>query len=272
MESSKLIRAFRVEEEIRVFRVERVGIIIGSNVPEAHWVLDQRRGGRKEPYAVKTLLGWTLLGPVGSELQREFQVNFIQNQENVLQKQVERMIQMDLSENDDYLAKGMSLEDQQALSILEGSVKKVDGHYEIALPWRSGKPALPNNRKMAERRLASLQTRLRKYNGVREKYRNVMDDYLENGYAAQVSEVKQLYGSGIEDMSGRIWYLPHHPVFHPQKPNKVCVVFDCAAKFESTLLNDQLLQGPDLNNPLFGVLLRFRQDPITSRQCSIRSE
>jgi hypothetical protein len=183
---------------------------------------------------------------------------------------------MDLSENDDYLAKGMSLEDQQALSILEGSVKKVDGHYEIALPWRSGKPALPNNRKMAERRLASLQTRLRKYNGVREKYRNVMDDYLENGYAAQVSEVKQLYGSGIEDMSGRIWYLPHHPVFHPvfhpQKPNKVCVVFDCAAKFESTLLNDQLLQGPDLNNPLFGVLLRFRQDPITSRQCSIRSE
>jgi hypothetical protein len=56
VESSKLIRAFRVEEDIRVFRVERVGIIIGSNAPKAHWVLDQRRGGRKEPYAVKTLL------------------------------------------------------------------------------------------------------------------------------------------------------------------------------------------------------------------------
>ena len=31
---------------------ETVGIIIGSDVPEAHWVLDQRRGGRKEPYAI----------------------------------------------------------------------------------------------------------------------------------------------------------------------------------------------------------------------------
>ena len=237
-------------------------VVIGSDVPEAHWVLDQRRGGRKEPYAVKILLGWTLLGPVGLELRREFQVHFIQNQENVLQKQVERMIQMDFSENDDYLAEGISLEDQRALSIFESSVKKVDGHYEIALPWLSGKPALPNNRKMAERRLASLQTRLRKDSSLREEYRNVMGDYLENGYAARVCEVKQLSGNGIEDMSGRIWYLPHHPVFHPQKPNKVRVVFDCAAQFESTSLNDQLLQGPDLNNSLFGVLLRFRQDPI----------
>jgi hypothetical protein len=240
---------------------ERIGIIIGSDVPEPHWVLDQRRGGRKEPYAVKTLLGWTLLRPVGSELRREFQVKLIQNQENVLQKQVERMIQMDFSENNDYLGKGMSLEDQRALSILEGSVKKVGGHYEIALPWRSGKAVLPNNRKMAERRLAYLQTRLRKDSSVQEKYLNVIDDYLEKGYAARVREVKQISGSGIEDMSGWIWYLPRHPVFHPQKPNKVCVIFDCAAKFESTSLNDQLLQGPDLNNSLFGVL-RFCQDPI----------
>ena len=31
-------------------------MIIGSNVSEAHWVLEQRRGQRKQPYAVKTLL------------------------------------------------------------------------------------------------------------------------------------------------------------------------------------------------------------------------
>ena len=58
------------------------------------------------------------------------------------------------------------------------------------------------------------------------------------------------------------WYLPHHPVFHPQKPDKVRVVFDCSAKHHDTSLNDQLLQGPDLTNTLVGVLTRFREEPV----------
>ena len=41
-----------------------------------------------------------------------------------------------------------------------------------------------------------------------------------------------------------LWYLPHHPVTHLLKPEKVRVVFDCAGQFEHTSLNQQLLQGP----------------------------
>jgi len=40
------------------------------------------------------------------------------------------------------------------------------------------------------------------------------------------------------------------------------VVFDCAARFRGTSLNNQLLHGPDLTNNLIGVLERFRQDPV----------
>ena len=240
---------------------ENVSIIIGSDVPEAHWVLDQRRGDRKEPYAVKTLLGWALMGPVGTETRREFQVNFIQNQDNCLKKQVERMMQIDFGENDNHLGKRMSLEDHRALRIMEDSVKKVDSHYEIALPWRSGKPALPNNRTMADKRLISLQTRLRKDPDLRERYRNVIEDYIEKGYAVKVTEENQS-PLKLEESSNRVWYIPHHPVFHPQKPEKLRVVFDCAAKFKDTSLNEQLLQGPDLNNTLLGVLIRFREEPV----------
>ena len=57
-----------------------------------------------------------------------------------------------------------------------------------------------------------------------------------------------------------VWYLPHHPVTHPLKPEKVRVVFDCAAQFAHTSLNRQLLQGPDLTNNIVGVLTRFRQE------------
>ena len=49
---------------------------------------------------------------------------------------------------------------------------------------------------------------------------------------------------------------------HPNKPEKVRVVFDCAAEYQGTSLNQQLLQGPDLANPLVGVLIRFREEPI----------
>ena len=86
------------------------------------------------------------------------------------------------------MAKEMSLEDQRALSIMKETVKNVRNHYKIALPWRDRKPALPNNRKMAERRLVSLQSRLKRDLGLHEKCKNVIEDYIEKGYAAGVPD------------------------------------------------------------------------------------
>ena len=42
---------------------KEVRVLIGCNVPEAFWVLEERRGGRGEPVAIRSLLGWTLIGP-----------------------------------------------------------------------------------------------------------------------------------------------------------------------------------------------------------------
>ena len=82
-----------------------------------------------------------------------------------------------------------------------------------------------------------------------------MDDLLSKDYARKVN-------SQDSGPLGTRWYLPHHPVFNPQKPGKVRVVFDCSAKHHGTSLNDQLLQGPDLTNSLVSVLSRFREDQI----------
>ncbi|XP_059096787.1 uncharacterized protein LOC131891276 [Tigriopus californicus] len=60
---------------------------------------------------------------------------------------------------------------------------------------------------------------------------------------------------------GRAWWLPVFPVTHPKK-GKVRLVWDSSAVFHGVSLNSELLQGPDQNNKLKGVLLRFREGEI----------
>ena len=116
-------------------------------------------------------------------------------------------------------------------------------------------PSLQNNRAVAKHRLGLLKKQLKREPMVHEKYKEFMGDLLKKDYARKVTclELGPL---------GTHWYLPHHPVFNPQKPGKIRVVFDCSAKYRGTSLNDQLLQGPDLTNSLVGVLSRFRQELI----------
>ncbi|XP_045022821.1 uncharacterized protein LOC123466669 [Daphnia magna] len=61
---------------------------------------------------------------------------------------------------------------------------------------------------------------------------------------------------------GATWYLPHHGVTNPNKPDKVRVVFNPSARHKGTSLNEQLYKGPDLLTILICVLLRFRQFPV----------
>ncbi|MBM6549406.1 hypothetical protein, partial [Streptococcus dysgalactiae] len=136
----------------------------------------------------------------------------------------------------------------------ESSKAIIDGHYQIGLPWRHNKTLFPDNRILAERRLACLKRLLLRDEHLRTKYSAVIQSHIKRGYVSKVNTTK-------EEVVGR-WYLPHHPVLNINKPGKVRVVFDCAAEFRGTSLNKVLLQGPNINNSLLGVLLRFRKHEV----------
>ena len=147
----------------------------------------------------------------------------------------------------------MSRDDRLWIERVNSSCSRLEsGHYEIALPFRDAEPMFPNNRSLAVRRLDGLKRKLAADDKLHQDYSAFMDEMLQKGYAEIVPE-------GVQGIEGKVWYIPHHAVRHMQKPDKVRVVFDCAATFHGVSLNSALIQGPDLTNNLAEVLMRFRE-------------
>lgn len=243
-------------KDVKITKIDaRIGILIGNDAPRALEPKEIIECEGRGPYAVRTVFGWTINGPLGRNDRAYHSANYIRT-DHTLSKQFERFCNLEFNDSVFDSKLGMSKEDSRAMSIIEGSVRLHNGHYEISLPWKNPSIRLPNNRPLAEHRLKLLKKRLLNKPEMLSKYAGFMDNLLSSGFARKVPV------DLIDHPNGALWYLPHHPVFSPNKPNKIRVVFDCAAVYHGTSLNDQLLQGPDLTNNLFGVLTRFRQESV----------
>lgn len=233
-----------------------VGLLIGFNCPRSLAPRQVLLGEGEEPYAIRTDLGWSIVGGSTSVL-NETQSSLCHR---ITIKELPPVTPMDVinvleSDFKDTKAsdKTVSQEDLIFLDKLkEGIRKNEQGHCEMPLPFRQ-RPHLPNNRKLAEIRLEHLKRKFNKDEKYKRDYITYMEDIIERG------DVEEVHNEGKQ---GEQWYIPHHGIYHPKKPTKLRVVFDCSAKHKGTSLNDHLLQGPDLINNLTGILLRFRQHPI----------
>ena len=201
------------------------------------------------PYAERTVLGWVLRGPhlySGAEVNKRAEVRLVNAAR--LESSLSRLWDTDFSEVQYSERSQMSREDHTALDVMQGSVQKNGGHYQVALPWSDDSP-LPPSKAYASLRLESIKKKFLKDPDLHRMYTEQIQEYIDQDYAEP---------AGGEETPGRTWYLPHHPVVNVHKPGKVRVVFDGAARCGGTSLNDHLHQGPDLINNLAGVLMRFR--------------
>ena len=126
----------------------------------------------------------------------------------------------------------------------------------MPLPFQGNTLKLPNNKSLALRGLDKLKTRMENDLKYRRDYAAFMQGIIKRGFAERVPHEQR------SDDDGKSWYIPHHGVYHPQKPDKIRVVSNCSATFIGHSLNKYLLQGPDLTNSLVGVLCRFRKELI----------
>ena len=163
------------------------------------------------------------------------------------------------AEVDGTLAGGISVrseDDEKGEAILKSTAECTNNEWTVALMFRDQQPMLPFNQEFAMSRFTQQERRLKKKPDYAERYDAVVQAYLDAGHAERETP---------EEAANRppwTWFLPHHGVVNPHKPNKVRVVFDAAAEFRGVSLNKKLLRGPNYLASQVGVLLRFRREPV----------
>ena len=252
-----------------------IALLVGYDCPKALMPTEvvAPQSGETAPYAIKTALGWSVVGPMvqnldfsnchvtvsypvqsletGQLLHHSAFVFKTMAKESISPAQVLNMFDQDFG-SDQVSVKEYSQDDLEFLNIMKSGVKQKEARYEAPLPFRGGRePNLPSNRGYAEMRLKKQCQKMNKNEKYCADYKVFMKNIIDKGFAEEVpkNEVVQ---------SGQGWYLSHHGVYHPLKPEKIRVVFDASALYGGTALNSHLLVGPDLINPLVGVLCRFR--------------
>ncbi|XP_028517140.1 uncharacterized protein LOC110246561 [Exaiptasia diaphana] len=273
----------RIADKIQPYREDLpIGILIGNSCVRAIKPRDVIPGKSNDPYAIRTTLGWGIIGPASPEGTHEGKVlesaachritsteitsktapanklvHVKQHKKVMKPEAIRTLLEQDFKDGQ-INTKPLSQEDLRFLRTMkEGIHLTEDQHYEMPLPLREGNIDLPFNRKQVENRLQQLRKRLERDSKYKEDYTKFMEDMITNGYAEKAPQTTTAK-----------WYIPHHGVYNPRKPGKIRVVFDCSAEFNGHSLNSHLMQGPDLTNSLIGVLCRFRQER-TAIACDI---
>ena len=262
-----------------------VTLLIGNDNYLAQFPLETRLASNPEssPHAIRTPLGWVLKGPSLTTEQSSAgnSVSCLLSQGRVPEciealrdsivtdegevydpsvglgaADVENLMSW-LRSNVQVQQFGMrySAEDVVAYDLMNKSVAREEGHFRLPLLWRNDAVVLPESLTMAKKRLSAVKQRLKRDSNLKDMYCKEMQALLDEGYAEVVSSDQNV-------ASSRVWYIPHHAVLNANKPGRVRVVYDCAARSHGTSLNENLMRGPDFVNSLMGVLLRFRKNRI----------
>ncbi|XP_054729181.1 uncharacterized protein LOC129238173 [Anastrepha obliqua] len=222
----------------------RVDILIGMDVMDQLICTELRKGPSGAPMAQLTVFGWTLFGSVnGSE------------------PDMPRLQSLHCDVHlDRALNKLWELEEGTQKTFLTHEERYCEDHFEtthrrepngrfvVELPLKPD-VALGESRNFAIRNLLRLERRLACDSDLRLRYNEFMNELIDMKHMQVASETMN-----------PTYYMPHHPVLKESSTTtKLRVVFNASAKSTSgNSLNDALFIGPQLQEDLYSILLRFR--------------
>lgn len=201
------------------------------------------------PTVWDSTLGFIVMGKVSvkipeTNLRAYCCVNSTTNTEELLQKFWE-------IENVDFKSKPRSLEDTTCEELYSSTVERDEnGRYVVSLPFQKYPPILGDSYENACQRFYSLEKRFSHSTLLSEKYKEVMQDYLEQKHMIPAVDGNNSIG----------YYIPHHGVVKVGSVSTpLRVVFDASAKTSLNVsLNDVLHTGEKLQTNIFDILVNFR--------------
>ncbi|XP_070145039.1 uncharacterized protein [Drosophila kikkawai] len=232
-------------------------LLIGLDHGHLGLPLRTRRFAREGPYAAATELGWVVYGPVSGQSTTPSPRSCLLavSMEDAMEKMVEDYFEME-SFGVKLAPQVAASDDARAQRILEDTTVKVGRRYQTGLLWKDDHAVLPRSYEMAHRRLINVEKKFKRNGQLALEYDRIIKDYVSKGYA------RKLQPDEVAVKSDKLWYLPHFGVENPNKPGKVRLVFDAAAKVGGTSLNSALDKGPQHYKPLPAVLFHFREGAV----------
>ena len=241
-----------------VIDFSKISVILGQDVYSAICPLGYKKAENHSPWAVQLPLGWVMSGQLPNCKSLKDSICFASNEEMFCCDNEKLSAQMSKWWASESYASNIdvdprSLSDKNALKILEKSCKFNGERYCVGLLWGNSQTSLPNNFALAKSHFLSLEKRLDRNPDLKHRYAESIRIDVEKGYVRKISAEE--LAEGEKDPQ---WYLPHHPVVNPNKPEKVRRVCNAASRFCRISLNEALVPGPDLLSDLIGIFLRFR--------------
>ena len=201
-----------------------IGLLLGLNCGPAIKPKETVTGADSEPWAVRTELGWCVVGIVKGSTPPDtacYLVNmgdsttvrhyaYRTQVKEITPDQVSRLFDSDFREDPRDVK--VSQQDRRFEKLMEEQmVQREDGHFIAPLPLKDPSFSFQNNRVMAEQRLHSLKRRMFSNQRLKEEYQTYMEDMLDRGYAEVVPEDE------LRRDDGKVWYVPHHGVYSQTK-------------------------------------------------------
>lgn len=229
----------------------RIDMLLGVDVCAQIMKGEYIKGPPGTPSAQNTSLGWILYGLVQDQRKRD-EIT-IMHQEVDLDNMLKLMWELQTNEK-----QALTEEERRCEEIYKNTyVRNEEGRYVVKLPTKTEKllSIEGQTRDIALRRLKYIERSFEKNHKLKAEYTSVMEEYLEMNHMEEVAE---------NEMNLPAVYLPHHAVIKEEKETtKVRIVFDASAKGKNKVsLNDELMVGPQLQEDMRNIVMRWRMKKI----------
>ncbi|XP_052737821.1 uncharacterized protein LOC128198126 [Bicyclus anynana] len=229
----------------------RVDMLLGVDVCAQIMKSEIIKGPPGTPCAQNTSLGWILFGTVHDKIQEDEIISMHLNLD--LDDMLKNMWEQERNET-----RLPTPEERKCEEIYNTTTTRTEeGRYIVKLPTKTEKLKCVegNTRDIALKRLYQLEKRLEKDEKLKKEYIEIMEEYKTLNHMEEVPK---------EEMKVPAVYLPHHAVIKYEKEtSKVRPVFNASQKGSNKVsLNDELLVGPQLQDDMRSLILRWRMKRV----------